>query len=528
MGKYGKDFLLSLGHGGSFLKLKKNRCQKVLIIGLDMGDGNLIRRWAEQGHLPILNRLLEQGTCVNLRTPAEVLHVSAWPSLYTGTLPGEHGVYYTFQVAKGHQTAKRIGIGQYGKAPIWKILSQTGKRCIVMDAPYTFPEEGYNGVQIFEWGTWAWYSKPMAMPAELWDKLKASCGAYPLGYEANQIGLGALHLQKLRDRLILSAASKGNASVWLLSKYHWDFAWVVFGETHPAGHYLCHTDNSEFCCDVYKAIDSAIGRILNSQKNHISVFVVSGDRVGPNHAGWHLLPEILKKTGYLVELAAPSPVAIDQGAENNRPQKDRLKKLRNFIPQDFRQMVSRKLPSSLREKLMARWASSDVDWSRTRAYCLPTDLEGCIRINLKGREPKGIVESGEGYIKVCEELSNLLSGLINSKTNRPVVKSIYLTHQVFAGDKLDDLPDIVVHWNTDEKIDEITIPGTGTTVEGESPDKRTGTHMAPGFVLACDPSISRTQALGEYHVIDFAPTLLRRMGVSIPEYMQGRVWDNIG
>ena len=73
----------------------------VLMIGLDMGDGRLLERWAGEGHLPAVAALLRNGRGQPLETTADALHVSGWPSLYTGTHPGEHGVYYTFQPAPG-------------------------------------------------------------------------------------------------------------------------------------------------------------------------------------------------------------------------------------------------------------------------------------------------------------------------------------------------------------------------------------------------------------------------------------------
>ena len=65
---------------------------KVLVIGLELGEGRLLREWAEAGQLPTLKALLDEGTWGWLDTTASQLHVSAWPSIYTGVGPGEHGV----------------------------------------------------------------------------------------------------------------------------------------------------------------------------------------------------------------------------------------------------------------------------------------------------------------------------------------------------------------------------------------------------------------------------------------------------
>ena len=82
-----------------------------------------------------------------------------------------------------------------------------------------------------------------------------------------------------------------------------------------------------------------------------------------------------------------------------------MKALRDLLPKDFRKSLARKLPTKLRDKLAQRVDTADIDWTRTRAFWLPTDLEGCIRVNLKGREPQGTVEPGAEFERVLDELT---------------------------------------------------------------------------------------------------------------------------
>jgi len=140
---------------------------------------------------------------------------------------------------------------------------------------------------------------------------------------------------------------------------------------------------------VYAAIDAAVGELLAAAGDVEHVLVVSGDGGGPNHAGWHLLPEVLERMGFLVP---PGKAGGDDGPTAKPGLYGRL---RGLVPSGLRQSVSRRLPASLRDRLMKKGADAHVDWSRTRAFCLPTDLEGCVRINLRGREPEGIVAPGE-------------------------------------------------------------------------------------------------------------------------------------
>jgi predicted AlkP superfamily phosphohydrolase/phosphomutase len=500
---------------------------QVLIIGLDVGDGNLIREWGQQGCLPVLNSLLQEGAWGWLRTTAETLHTSAWPSLYTGTLPGKHGVYYTFQPAPGLQGARHFGADQYGSPPVWQLLSQAGKRCVVLDAPYTHPHPDFRGTQVFDWGTWAHYWKPMSSPPQVMRQLTHACGAYPLGWEANQVGFRPLESLALQQRLIKSAAAKARAARWLMAQSSWELFLLVFGETHAAAHYCWPVGHAaastgdaayDMLRGVHEAIDHAIGEVLSQVGEDVTVFIVSGDGVGPNYSGWHLLPEILQR----LEYTAGPGLQDTPGSQK----KDLLKRLRDAVPSDLRQTVSRYLPTRWQDALMRRWATAGLDWSRTRAFCLPTDLEGCIRLNVKGREPHGIVLPGVEYTKACQELTASLEWLINCQNGHAAVRQVICTAEALPGPRQHYLPDLIVLWAEDAEITEVYSPALGT-VRAPSPDPRPGTHRAPGFVLVRGPGVPPGQMLEGGHVTDLAPTLLAQFAVPVPPHMDGHVWHTL-
>jgi len=510
--------------------------QRVLVIGLDVGDGQLIWEWAQEGALPTLHALRANGTWRWLHTTADMLHVSAWPSLYTGALPGAHGVYYTFQPAPGSQQVRRFGADQYGQPPVWQLLDHAGKRCIVFDAPYTHPARDFSGIQVFEWGTWAHYWRPMSTPAPILRRLMRHCGAYPVGFEANQVGLGALDLADLQQRLLKAAAQKARAVHWLMATAPWDLLLVVFGETHPAAHYFWPSPETADAAgspgrlsrlrEVYMAVDRAIGEILEQLDEDATVVVISGDGVGPNYAGWHLLPEVLRRLHY-TGTALHHSAGDATGPRHRSGKPGPLKRLRDLVPADLRQALSRRLPTPWRDALMARWAETALDWSRTRAYCLPTDLEGCIRINLSGREPKGIVEPGAAYEQLCDGLSSTLQQLTNPDSGRPAVRRVIRTDAVFDGERRHHLPDLIVLWSEDAPIQAVHSPAIGP-VRAPSPDARTGTHYPRGFALVRGPLTPRGHVAEWGHLVDFAPTLLAHFGLPTPPSMQGCVWRELG
>src|SRR5262249_28584649 len=275
---------------------------RALVIGLDMGDLGLIEQWALEGFLPTFRSLMSKGTWGKLKTTAEALHTSTWPTIFTGTLPGKHGVYYPYQPQPGRQQAKHIGPDQYGAPPFWQILDQAGKRSIVLDAPETFPAAGFSGVQVFEWGTWAWYWKRMTTPVEIERQLSDKFGSHPLKLEAKRLGLGMPDVGYLHRQLVASTVQKANITKWLMHSRPWDLFLVVFAEPHAAGHYLwpknapvsrSHDSEPGYSPatklrDIYAAVDAAMAEIIKECGDDTTVFVISGDGVAPNHCAWQL------------------------------------------------------------------------------------------------------------------------------------------------------------------------------------------------------------------------------------------------
>jgi len=86
-----------------------------------------------------------------------------------------------------------------------------------------------------------------------------------------------------------------------------------------------------------------------------------------------------------------------------------------------------------------------------------------------------------------------------------------------AADRLPDA-DLVVLWQpqANDMIESKTLGRLGPV-----PFWKSGSHQPTGFVIGLGPGISR-RAPGQAHVIDLAPTILRLMGVPLPEHLAGR------
>ena len=516
---------------------------RVLVIGLDSADADLIERWCEEGYLPTLQSLRNEGSWGRLGTTAEVMHVSAWPSLYTGTMPGKHGMYHAYQLTPGEQEVHRTRADECGQLPFWKFLDDAGKRCIVMDAFMNYALEDFRGIQILEYGTWTWFSEPLATPDGVWREILSKFGRYPVPEHSKVLSRPEPY--GFRKQLLEGARLKARVVRWLMQEKPWDMFFVTFGEPHPAGHYLWHLTDPAYPAyppggmtglehavrDVYEAVDTVIGEIIRDLDASVSVIVTSGDGMGPNYAGCHLIPEVLHQLG----LFCAAGIGYEQNSKAGRTQgpgqtKSVTSTVRDLIPLSVRRAISRCMPRHLQYRLSMKWANANIDWTGTKAFCIPNANEAYIRLNVKGREPQGIVARGTAYAELISELQTSLKALMNPQTGRVATRQVVCNDDIFPGPRREYLPDLVVNWDIDAKTlselrsDRCGLIG-GNTAGYEITPYYTGNHKPTAFALARGPKIAEKARFTGGHVVDIAPTILAMLGVDPPKQMDGHIWS---
>jgi predicted AlkP superfamily phosphohydrolase/phosphomutase len=505
--------------------------RRVLLIGLDSADADLIDGWINAGFLPTFARLRQDGIHARLGTTAEVMHVSAWPTIYTGTTPGHHGLYHAYQIRAGEQLIHRTEPASAGQPPFWKFLDEAGRRCIVFDAFMDYRLPGYRGMQILDYGTWTWFGEPGSSPPGLLRDIRRRFGAYPAPEHSNFVQVPD-DVAGFAAQLVAGAQQKSRIAQALMREHDWDFLFVTFGEPHGAGHYLWHVGDAAYPThpagsshpvrEVYAAIDAAIGELLAAADDRTTVIVTSGDGMGPNYSGCHLMPELLHRMGHYFA------AGVGGGASRaSVPKKGLLATLRQAVPLELRQSVTRCLPRSLRYRMSMKWVNSGIDWTRTRLFCIPNSNEGYFRVNLRGREPLGIVQPGAECDELVASLAEALHGLRQPASRAPAAERVTRVDEVFRGPRRGDLPDAVISWNLEARVtDALEAPGVGL-VRGQAGHAvspfYTGNHRAAAFVFARGPGISGGGPAGG-HILDIAPTVLAMLGVEVPRHFEGRAW----
>ncbi|HEV8336785.1 MAG TPA: alkaline phosphatase family protein [Candidatus Polarisedimenticolia bacterium] len=122
--------------------------RKILLIGLDGADWQLIDPWIREGKLPTLARLKSAAAWANLKSMQPILSPLLWTTVATGRTPEEHGIV-DFLV-KDPGTGERVPISsRFRKVEaLWNIFSEMGRTVDVVAWWASWPSEPIRGVMI--------------------------------------------------------------------------------------------------------------------------------------------------------------------------------------------------------------------------------------------------------------------------------------------------------------------------------------------------------------------------------------------
>ena len=526
---------------------------KVLCIGLDAANPELLRGWAADGSLPTLRRLMDGGLTGDIAGIQGFFVGSTWPTLYAGVSPARHGFHYLVQLEPGTYGFHRPSDhGISWSPPFWKHLSEAGRRVAILDVPLTCLDPSLNGIQIVEWGGHDSVYGFQTSPGNLADTIRSTFGAHPLGPSCDGIRRTAEDYEMFLTRLVRGVRAKGALTRHLLRQGGWDLFMQVFTESHCVGHQCWHLhDQSHPAHDpsvakvtgnpllrVYQAIDTAIGEILQDAGDAV-VMVFSAHSMAPAFGAHFLLEEILVRLGVATPVrGAGTPIegGSAEGPGGSRPPGD-LPGTDPSLPLALGRWSWRRLPQCVRDLLtpLRNRVRGDkpipngmpvlgVDVSSSCCFVVPNGLAvGGIRLNLKDREPEGVLES-EAAHDFCEGLIADLLEIQDARTGRPLIRRVVRSVDLYQGEHLERLPDLLVEWDDSVPTGSTNVGGGGGatvtvrsekigSLEGKNDYGRSGEHRPRGMLIMAGPGLTRGHLEGDVSILDVAPTLCSLLGV---------------
>jgi predicted AlkP superfamily phosphohydrolase/phosphomutase len=496
---------------------------RVLVITLAEATMDLIGPWAAEGRLPAIRALMETGAHGRLRSQVPLITPQLWGTIVTGRSPGHHGVFDFWQRGADGRF-REVNGSKLRERPIWSLLSDRDVPSAILNVPFTFPPTPIEGFMISGEDAPGAH-RSIAQPPEVYDEVVSRFGRYRL----KDVFPGGRRKSDYLTLIPEDVEKQTDAFAHLLRSREWEFGIVFYSATAIAQHYFWADMSSDDPDDpyrsvvenAYKAVDRAIGRLVDAAGPETTVFVISECGAGPIRSGVQI-NTVLEQNGFLKRRKQSAR------SGGSRSLVDRVRTaaqgtLNRFQLDSLYYWANRM--GALKSWVQAYLSRSDIDWSGTRAFS--HGKEGDIFVNLAGREPHGTVAPGTEYERVRDEIVAAFEGLVDPGTGERAVTRVHRREELFSGPMLEWAPDLIIEWRdcaympTESERDKESVFVERWRRHMDWPTS--GAHRVDGVLVASGPGIRQAAEIQGARLIDLMPTWLACLGVPVPDALEGQV-----
>jgi predicted AlkP superfamily phosphohydrolase/phosphomutase len=477
---------------------------KVVLIGVDGLEWSIVKELVKEGKMPTFARLIQEGACGRTNSyindklyPSPAL----WTAIATGKGSNKNGIFGF--VAHEDDKYELVPTKSYHRKvkALWNILSDRGKRVGVINYPVTLPLEAINGfivsqkAAIPDQPNYGLLNNGDVLPNSLVDEINVMLKNNNRNHNNNHniFEKEASNINRKLDWL-------SELSVTLYKKYNKNLALFIT--------YVSETDIAQHLFWKFMEPDKFQSPIWNLDCEDVKKY---GDFIKDAYQRIEgMVKGIIKYTDKDTIII----ICSDHGFEAKDSLEVHLDNLNNLLEAiGFLDFKDDSEPKS-------------IDFSKTRAYhyqvnrpYLVSDV--LIRINLKGREPQGIVEPGEENTRIKRQLIDALSDLKTLETKEKLFSSVLGVAE--EADVIISLSNAAALLKQHIKINDKIYPLNKLFSTSDYSGGHNKKGDFKGLLIIYGKNIRKAGSIEYAHILDIAPTVLYLLGLPISSDMEGRV-----
>jgi predicted AlkP superfamily phosphohydrolase/phosphomutase len=400
---------------------------RVLVVGWDGADWEILDPLLAAGELPALGALVERGRRGVSLSSLPSHSWAAWPTFLTGRDPAGHGVFDVLEYRPG--ATRRLPVSSRSiLAPTWPDrLSEAGKTTLLVNVPLTYPAPAIRGVVIA--GGVVPPGKTYSHPAGVGPQL---------GWPINGGSWTTFRHRPLDLVADLEALTRKRAAAMrtLLDEQFWDAACIVFVSPDRAQHCLleyvhpghpAHTEAAaspvgERVRGLYRLLDEELASLVEHTEEDDLVILMSDHGHQPCTRALSM-NKVLERLGVL---------RFGRGST-----------LVNLLSWGRVRSLARVAYDRLGLHGRVAVPTAPIDWANTVAYTSVVSTGEGVSVNLAGREPHGTVQRAD-YERVRDELAYALLEFTDPETGARPIGSVLRKEDILSGPYLDRAPDLLL------------------------------------------------------------------------------------
>lgn len=479
-----------------------------LLLGLDGATFTVLDSLMNNGTMPFLKSLVEQGVRAELLSTPNPLTPPAWISMITGRNPGNHGVF-DFIWADQNKADPYFTLYNFRDIrceTIWSMVSRMGGTAGTLNFTMMSPPPSINGYVIPGLVSWK-HMRRNIFPRNLYDELqklpffnvRELAWDFDLEKKAEK-GLQKKEYQNWVRFHIKRERQWFEVMAYLMKNHPCDLTAILLDGTDKIFHMgwrfldpstpVTEFDDwdleiRELCLQFFREVDGFLQGIVQLAKPESRIFIASDHGFGPSWFTFRVNTWLQEK-GYLTWKNLETLSKHEQ------------EKAQKLIDNHF----------------------ILLDWKETIAYARTVTSNG-----IYIRKASEVGKCGiplEGYdafrTKLVEELLNIREPL----SGKAIIKKIMTKEEAYPGAHNDQAPDLTLVM---EDHGFISILNKSPIVVRRP--EIAGTHYPQGIFVAHGPGIRQNTRLAELSILDVTPILLHSLGLEIPSNIEGRVATEI-